>query len=97
MHRHLTMGSDIMGINALSVLGVTKIGTMKKAPVAKKRPYKAKSQAGHYRQLKPLNGGVMIRFKDKNIPFSITDGALKCEDIKDEYNFNACTPSYKNI
>ena len=47
--------------------------------------------------MKPLDGGVMVKFKDKNIPFNITDGALKCEDIKDEYNFRACTPSYKNI
>ena len=49
--------------------------------------------------MKPLDG-VMIKFKDKIKPFSITDGVLKCEDIKDEYNFGfyqVHDPSYKNI
>ena len=47
--------------------------------------------------MKPLDGGVMIKFKDENRPFSITDGVLKCEDINDEYNIHDFTPSYKNI
>ena len=43
------------------------------------------------------DGEVMIKYKNKNRPFCITEGVLKCEDIKDEYDFQTLTPSYKNI